>query len=176
MFTTPARPVDILVVFPELAVYAKDATRLHPRRGVSAPGASSVAGPMLWPAGEAWPTCQLPHMVEIERPATSAELEDFRRGDALFAQRLSQWTAEFPEQAADPDSALGKMAAMRQQFLQKAGSRPPKETVKTWEPETPAEPVSMVPVIQLHAADIPEIRFPGRDRSPADPVVPAPAP
>jgi hypothetical protein len=161
MFTTPSRPFDILNAFPELAVYAKTASRLHPRRGRPQAAESSVAGPMLWPAGEPRPTCQLPHMVQIEREATAEELDRFRLADETRARWEARWSAQFPEQAADPDSPLGRMRAMRQQFMQEAQKRPPRgTTVRTREPATPAEPVLMVPVIQLHAADIPEIRFP----------------
>ncbi|MEU4119079.1 hypothetical protein AB0F71_31875 [Kitasatospora sp. NPDC028055] len=161
MFTTPARPVDILTVLPELAVYAKNATRLHPRRGVPESAASSVAGPMLWPAGEPWPTCQLPHMVQIDREATAEELAMFRHSDEVREQRFAQMISQFPDQVADPDSPLGRMLAKRQDFLNAAGARAPRGTiVKTWAPATPNEPVVMVPVVQLHAADIPEARFP----------------
>jgi hypothetical protein len=75
MFTTPARPIDILTVFPELAAYAKGATRLHPRRGLPRAQESSVAGPMLWPVGEPWPTCRLSHLVDKAEDAAPAEPE-----------------------------------------------------------------------------------------------------
>ncbi|MEV4337727.1 hypothetical protein [Streptomyces sp. NPDC049590] len=55
--TTPPRPLDITVPFPELAPLARTAVRLHPRAGTSTPADSSLGGPLLWPAGEAWPGC-----------------------------------------------------------------------------------------------------------------------
>lgn len=67
-FTTPPRPYDVLALFPELAAFAKPAVRLHPRPG--APGAeeSSVGGPLLWPVGEPWPTCDLEHEDCLDEP------------------------------------------------------------------------------------------------------------
>ncbi|MEU0671486.1 hypothetical protein ABZ330_01070 [Streptomyces sp. NPDC006172] len=59
--TTPPRPVDVEAVFPELAALRRPATRLHPRRGTPTVHDSSVGGPMLWPADEAWPVCTIPH-------------------------------------------------------------------------------------------------------------------
>lgn len=52
-FTTPPRPFDAL--FPQLAPLARTATRLHPRPGSPTAHDSSVGGPLLWPADEAWP-------------------------------------------------------------------------------------------------------------------------
>lgn len=59
--TTPPRPFDVEALFPELAALRRAATRLHPRRGVPTAADSSVGGPMLWPAGEPWPVCTVPH-------------------------------------------------------------------------------------------------------------------
>ncbi|MFF4581826.1 DUF1963 domain-containing protein [Streptomyces sp. NPDC001389] len=59
--TTPARPVDLEALFPELTPYRREAVRLHPRPGSPAPTDSSVGGPLLWPAGEAWPVCTEEH-------------------------------------------------------------------------------------------------------------------
>jgi hypothetical protein len=59
--TTPPRSVDVEAVFPELGPLARAATRLHPRRGTSTAEQSSIGGPLLWPAGEAWPTCLHTH-------------------------------------------------------------------------------------------------------------------
>ncbi|HEY9368739.1 hypothetical protein [Streptomyces sp.] len=55
--TTPARAVDIARIFPELAPLARTTVRLHPRPGAPTADASSVGGPLLWPADEPWPTC-----------------------------------------------------------------------------------------------------------------------
>jgi hypothetical protein len=55
--TTPPRAVDIAALLPELAPLARTAVRLHPRPGHPTADESSVGGPVLWPAGEPWPTC-----------------------------------------------------------------------------------------------------------------------
>jgi hypothetical protein len=55
--TTPPRPVDIAELFPELREHSTTATRLHPRPGAPTAADSSVGGPLLWPAADAWPIC-----------------------------------------------------------------------------------------------------------------------
>ncbi|MFF2008386.1 hypothetical protein ACFVWY_04820 [Streptomyces sp. NPDC058195] len=64
--TTPARPVPVEAVFPELAAHRGRTTRLHPRPGRPGPRDSHVGGPMLWPDGEPWPVCREPHRRETE--------------------------------------------------------------------------------------------------------------
>lgn len=59
--TTPPRPVDAEALFPALAGYRRTSTRLHPRPGSPRADESSVAGPLLWPAGEPWPVCTAVH-------------------------------------------------------------------------------------------------------------------
>ncbi|MBT2397000.1 hypothetical protein [Streptomyces sp. ISL-100] len=59
--TTPPRPLDVEALFPELARYRGTTTRLHPRPGKPDVSASSVGGPMLWPADEPWPVCPEAH-------------------------------------------------------------------------------------------------------------------
>lgn len=58
---TPSRPVDVVGLVPGLAAWARDTVRLHPRRGAPSSRQSSVGGPLLWPADEAWPVCTMPH-------------------------------------------------------------------------------------------------------------------
>ena len=59
--TTPPRPVDVEALFPEVAAYRRDATRLHPRPGEPGVRDSSVGGALLWPAHEPWPHCMHAH-------------------------------------------------------------------------------------------------------------------
>ncbi|MEE1751408.1 hypothetical protein [Streptomyces sp. SP18CS02] len=59
--TTPPRPLDIEALFPELAAFRGTTTRLHPRPGRTDASASSVGGPLLWPADEPWPLCTEAH-------------------------------------------------------------------------------------------------------------------
>ncbi|WP_067481432.1 hypothetical protein [Actinomadura hibisca] len=54
---TLGKPVDIAAVFPELAEFARTTVRLHPRWGEPTAWDSSLGGPLLWPADEAWPHC-----------------------------------------------------------------------------------------------------------------------
>lgn len=54
---TPPRPLPVEELFPEVVPFRRDTVRLHPRRGEPAPGDSSLGGPLLWPAGEPWPSC-----------------------------------------------------------------------------------------------------------------------
>jgi hypothetical protein len=92
--TTPSRPVDVEALFPEVVSYRREATRLHPRQVEPGVRDSSVGGPLLWPAHEAWPHCL----------------------DA------------YPKIGFDP---------------------------------LPLGPVPLVPVLQLYAADAPDLPFPG---------------
>jgi hypothetical protein len=91
--TTPARPVDVEALFPEVAGFRKSAVRLHPRAGDPSAQESSLGGPVLWPPSQPWPYCEDDHL-----------------------------SVAFPE------------------------------------PEN--EPVPFVPVLQLFAADVPELPFP----------------
>ncbi len=59
--TTPPRPVNVEAAFPELRSMRRRATRLHPRHGEPTVRTSSVGGPLLWPADEQWPVCDVPH-------------------------------------------------------------------------------------------------------------------
>lgn len=58
----PTRPCaeDILAAVPGLAPYALPAVVLAPAPGEPTVHQSSVGGPLLWPADEAWPCCDLP--------------------------------------------------------------------------------------------------------------------
>lgn len=56
---TPPRPVAVEEFFPELVPFRREALRLHPRAGAPSCRESSVGGPLLWPADEPWPTCDV---------------------------------------------------------------------------------------------------------------------
>ncbi|MFD7442322.1 hypothetical protein [Streptomyces sp. NPDC059909] len=51
---------EILDALPGLAPFAREAVRLHPKRGEPGPGDSSIGGPLLWPGQDPWPTCSVP--------------------------------------------------------------------------------------------------------------------
>jgi hypothetical protein len=54
---TPAAPVDLGALVPEILACRRTATRLHPRRGVADADASHIGGPIRWPQEETWPMC-----------------------------------------------------------------------------------------------------------------------
>ncbi|NNH70009.1 DUF1963 domain-containing protein [Nocardia uniformis] len=58
---TPARPVNIEEVFPELVPLRRHTVRLHPRPGQPSGTDSSVGGPLWWPSTEPWPVCTEVH-------------------------------------------------------------------------------------------------------------------
>ncbi|MFJ1812479.1 MULTISPECIES: hypothetical protein [unclassified Streptomyces] len=64
--TTPARPVSVEALFPQLAAHRGRTTRLHPRPGRPGMRDSHVGGPILWPQDEPWPVCREPHQRETE--------------------------------------------------------------------------------------------------------------
>jgi hypothetical protein len=82
MAHTPARPVDIAGVFPELAGQERATVRLHPRRGRPGPRDTSIGGPVLWPAAEPWPRCDAGdrHIIKVYDP--DAEIPGRRRRGA----------------------------------------------------------------------------------------------
>ncbi|MEU8525813.1 hypothetical protein AB0C77_09475 [Streptomyces sp. NPDC048629] len=84
--TTPARPVSVEAVFPDLAAYRSRTTRLHPRPGRPGMRDSHVGGPMLWPDGEPWPVCRERHNPETE----GYPPDEFRRARAADEWPRSQ--------------------------------------------------------------------------------------
>ncbi|MGW7069234.1 hypothetical protein ACWGII_10315 [Streptomyces sp. NPDC054855] len=78
--TTPPRPLDVEALFPELAAYRGTTTRLHPRPGNPDVSASSVGGPLLWPADEPWPEC-----TEAHRHRSGRRPADIRRRRKVLA-------------------------------------------------------------------------------------------
>ncbi|MFE6888165.1 DUF1963 domain-containing protein [Streptomyces sp. NPDC057694] len=53
-------PYDLDHLIPELAALGRRTTLLLPKSGSPGDKESSLGGPMLWPAGEPWPTCGQP--------------------------------------------------------------------------------------------------------------------
>lgn len=158
MITPTVRSVDITQTFPELRSLAKSATRLHPRRGEPQVRDSSIGGPLLWPADEAWPVCRLPRMVKHERPITPEELRQHEaRLDRLRARREQLLTdPRIPEEARQ---ALARRQATFEADMDRARAEPPRVvTSGSADVSTAADPV--VGLLQLHAADAPGIAFP----------------
>ncbi|MFD3499252.1 hypothetical protein [Streptomyces sp. NPDC058678] len=138
--TTPPRPLDVTAHFPELAPLARPTVRLHPRPGTPTAADSSIGGPLLWPPREPWPTCP-----DHGGPAQLGHApEDVR---------------------------------LRRRILREAWSRPREEGTALLTPEERAivdrlrqatlipldGPLPMLPVAQLHAADLPGPGLPRPD-------------
>jgi hypothetical protein len=89
--TSPARPIDVEVVFPEVAAFRRSAVRLHPRAG--SPGArnSSLGGPVLWPRSQPWPHCKDAH-VHFDRA-----LPPQNEGPIPLVPILQLFSADVPE-------------------------------------------------------------------------------
>lgn len=137
MRTTPPRPVDVTVHFPELAPMARTAVRLHPRAGAPAPTDSSIGGPMLWPAREPWPTCP-----EHGGPwQLGVSPEDVRLGRGILAEAWRRPRDEGAELLSVQERTAVDRASNN--------SRIPLDG-----------PVPMVPVAQLYAADVPDLPRP----------------
>ncbi|MFD7262594.1 hypothetical protein [Streptomyces sp. NPDC059874] len=122
--TTPARPVSVEAVFPELAAHRGRTTRLHPRPGRPGMRDSHVGGPMLWPYDEPWPVCDEPHRHETEgyppddirsaraagawprsRPWPGAGTPPGKDGPVPFVGLAQLFRRDVPALAAGPDSA-----------------------------------------------------------------------
>ncbi|MBE1534302.1 hypothetical protein [Actinomadura algeriensis] len=131
--TTPPRPVDIAAVFPEIAPFARSATRLHPRPGTPGVHDSSVGGPLRWPADEPWPVCAEPH---DDSGGFFQSVDAERRRRKIHAARPAG--ADFtPEQRAEL-ARLGELDA-------KADS---------------TSPATMMAVAQLYLKDVPGLAGP----------------
>ena len=91
MKTTPRPPLDIAAFFPELVPLARQAVRLHPRRGPE-PGAgeSKLGGTFLWPMNEPWPFCPVGHV----------ESEPQRTSDAKLLREEAEWRSILKSQPA----------------------------------------------------------------------------
>ncbi|MFI8103986.1 hypothetical protein [Streptomyces sp. NPDC086023] len=138
--TTPPRPFDVTAALPRLAPLARTATRLHPRAGSPSPHDSSVGGPLLWPAGEPWPHCDLPHVWDQHNPALSPDDIRTQRHITSAAARRAQGGSPLPHHTPEETAA----------YEQAGVGRP-------W----PRGPVPMLPVAQVYARDVPLLRPPG---------------
>ncbi|MEU3902148.1 hypothetical protein [Streptomyces sp. NPDC045251] len=65
----PTPPFDVESLIPELTGLARETTLLYPRSGEPRVHDSSIGGPLLWPADEAWPLCAEPgHWKPLRTP------------------------------------------------------------------------------------------------------------
>lgn len=136
--TTPPRPLDVVSLFPELADMARTATRLHPRPGDPSVHDSSVGGPLLWPADEAWPTCSDKH-----QPYSLTTLEDVRTRRRILA---AAWQRPRPPRTnlltPDEKEVVDRI---------EAGYDPAR---------LPVEPLPLIPLAQLYLRDVPDLPCP----------------
>ncbi|WP_329112224.1 hypothetical protein [Streptomyces sp. NBC_01353] len=131
--TTPPRPLDVEALFPELAAHRGTTTRLHPRPGRPDVSASSVGGPMLWPAEEPWPVCTGAHQRgRGRRPA------DIRREREV---RAAAWAREPYEGLTEEERRLVKELGRTHQV---PGTN-----------ET--DPLPMLGLAQLYRRDVPDL-------------------
>ncbi|MFC3452894.1 hypothetical protein [Amycolatopsis speibonae] len=146
-FTTPGKPVDVATVFPELAGSARTTVRLHPWRGVATARESSLGGPLLWPADEAWPMCTIDH--PDPRPLTSAE------GQELERRRNELHDAMNALARAGDHATVG--AFYREYEALEADIRKARREEYA---DDPAATLPMVPIAQFYRRDLPELPFP----------------
>ncbi|GIE89097.1 hypothetical protein [Actinoplanes regularis] len=137
--TTPPRPLDITELFPGLREHSTTATRLHPRPGTPTTADSSVGGPLLWPAGEAWPVCDDAGAHEPYNLTTPAALRRRREILATANARTPQRHGDFltAEERAELDAA----DALELDDLID-------------------DPIPLIPVAQLYRRDIPDYAGP----------------
>jgi hypothetical protein len=136
--TTPPRPLDVTSLFPELAGLARTATRLHPRPGHPTVHDSSVGGPLLWPAEEAWPACADRH--QPHRLTTLGDVRARRRITAAAWQRPRPPATNLL--TADEQAEIDRIDAGYDPAL------------------LPAEPLPLIPLAQLYARDVPGLPCP----------------
>jgi hypothetical protein len=142
--TTPPPRDDVTALFPGLSAYAVTATRLHPRRGRPQRRRSHVGGPLWWPAGEPWPTCEADHVVPTQTPVPEP-----MRARLAAARRARNW--------ADAAAVLAELASEIPGF---AGidHRDGIAHGRVARPEP--EPTPLVAIAQLRAADVPALAPP----------------
>ncbi|WP_285546617.1 hypothetical protein [Streptomyces lavendulae] len=142
--TTPPRPFDVTALFPRLAPLARTATRLHPRPGSPSVHDSSVGGPLLWPADEPWPHCDEPHEGHGAGAGPSpAQVRLLRRHRAAMEDRRRR----------DPEGPWATPEELATDDRLQAG--------RPW----PEGPTAMLPVAQLYARDVPQLRTLGPPRA-----------
>jgi hypothetical protein len=134
----------VTALFPGIAGYAATATRLHPRPGVPDPYGSHVGGPLRWPAGEPWPVCAANHLVPVEIPVPAAVRDRLK---------VTSLTRDWPRYQA----AIAELASEIPGF----GGVDRRRGTALGHATLPArEPSPLVPVAQLHAADVPDLGAP----------------
>ncbi|MFG2405192.1 hypothetical protein ACGFR8_12835 [Streptomyces brevispora] len=138
--TTPSRPIDIERVFPDLAVFRRTTTRLHPRPGAPGPHDSSVGGPLLWPADEPWPVC-----TERHRRGYGERTADVRLRRRILAEAWGR--AQAPGQRPGPTDEEGDVLRSL-----KRGRHAPALA--------DTDPIPLLALAQLFRGDVPDLGGP----------------
>ncbi|MEV0415166.1 hypothetical protein AB0I68_31335 [Streptomyces sp. NPDC050448] len=129
--TTPPRPLNAEQLFPKLSDFRGVTTRLHPRPGQPDPSASSVGGPLLWPADEPWPVCTEPH-----RRGRGYRIADIHRRRRLLTDA---WARDSHPGPTDDERVLLKELGRRRRIADIADT----------------EPVPLIGLVQLYRRDVP---------------------
>lgn len=137
--TTPPRPLDMAVEFPELAGLARTATRLHPCPGAPTVHDSSVGGPLLWPADEPWPEYESPY--PPYGPLTT--LADIHTLRAVLTQAWSR-----PQRPRE-----NLLTEAEQEVVDRIHAGHATELL-------PAGPLPLIPLAQFYARDMQGFSFP----------------
>jgi hypothetical protein len=143
-FTTPGRPVDLGALFPELAGLARTTVRLHPWQSAVTVRESSLGGPVLWPAEEAWPVCSADH--PDPRPLTSTRGRELQR-------RLKEVRARMYELS-------GAIGHPESSSLSREFTRLETDIRVLRRTEFADGPAMSLPIAQFYARDFPELPFP----------------
>ncbi|MCX5199228.1 hypothetical protein OOK31_36010 [Streptomyces sp. NBC_00249] len=153
--TTVNPSVDALLAdIPELAAYARKATLLRPEAGRPTSRDSHVGGPLLWPADEAWPVCEGPHLVAVREKLSDEDRETWQRIDrAMRDRRAGRPNAayELTHEEAETESRIMDGAGALDMITWERIRRVPVPTVPG---------VPLVPVLQLRAQDVPTVDWP----------------
>lgn len=140
--TTPPRP-DVVAAVPELAAYARTATRLHPRRGSPGVGDSSIGGPLLWPAEEPWPVCTADNAT-VHRAVYLRRPEDERLSRRILSAAWGRTRRREPLRLTEQERAL----------LDHADRPVPASELNR------AGPLPLLAVAQLYRRDVPDLPGP----------------
>ncbi|MDX2819110.1 hypothetical protein PV410_42420 [Streptomyces sp. PA03-5A] len=133
MRTTPPRPVVVEALFPELGALRGTTTRLHPRPGTPGLSASSVGGPMLWPADEPWPVCD-----EVHGRGRGRRPADIHRYRQILA---AAWAREPATGPTDEEREL--LHELHREHRIPGASE--------------ADPLPMIGLAQLYRRDVPDL-------------------
>ncbi len=147
-------PRTLIAHAPAFADHTRPATLLRPSAGDPSPHESSVGGPLLWPADEPWPVCRAPHLVHKREKLSDQDRKLWQEIDRRMKERRQARGGGAYEVTAEDAEAQSRMMAG-------AGAL----DMITWErvrtvSEPHTTPVPMVPVLQLHARDTPDLPSP----------------